>query len=137
MKHLFKTKLSEFTLVPCLLLMMFITSCSKNNDQPGNNNSYPKDVNVEYRVTAISGVSNGDVLYANASGGNTSVDNVSLPYSVKFKRTVKQSDNLAIGYSKTGSGEVKIEILVNDQVVQTQSFSSTSYVTGTVVYLFQ
>ncbi|GGE65760.1 hypothetical protein GCM10011413_35330 [Pedobacter psychrotolerans] len=119
------------------MLMMFITSCSKSNYQPGNSNSYPKDVNVEYRITAISGVNSGDVLYANASGGNTSVDNVSLPYSVKFKRTVKQLDNLVLGYSKIGSGEVKVEILVNDQVVETKSFSSTSYVTGTIVYLFQ
>jgi len=119
------------------MLMMFITSCSKSNDQPDNSNSYPKDVNVEYRVTAISGVNSGDVLYSNASGGNTSVDNVSLPYSVKFKRTVKQSDNLAISYSTIGSGEVKVEILVNDQIVETKSFSGTSYVTGTIVYLFQ
>ncbi|WP_442587551.1 hypothetical protein ACSBL2_16010 [Pedobacter sp. AW31-3R] len=132
-----KSLLKLFTL-PCLVLTILFTSCSKDdNDGPEGDNSYPKEVNIEYRVTSVSGITGGDVLYTNSTGGQTSVDNISLPYSVKLKRTVNQYDNLALNFSAQGNGEVKAELLVEDKVVETKNFSGTSFISGSAVYLFQ
>lgn len=124
--------------LPCLMMVLLMTSCGKDDDNnPETGNSYPRDVNVEYRVTTTSGLKNGDVIYTNETGGNAIVDNVTLPYSVKFKKNVKQFDNLAINFSAMTSGDAKAEILVNDKVVETKTFSGTSIITGSAVYIFQ
>lgn len=124
--------------LPCLMMVLLMTSCGKDDDNnPETGNSYPRDVNVEYRVTSTSGLKNGDVIYTNETGGNAIVDNVTLPYSVKFKKNVKQFDNLAINFSAMTSGDAKAEILVNDKVVETKTFSGTSIITGSAVYIFQ
>jgi len=124
--------------LPCLMMVLLLTSCGKDDDNnPETGNSYPRDVNVEYRVTSTSGLKNGDVIYTNETGGNAIVDNVTLPYSVKFKKNVKQFDNLAINFSAMTSGDAKAEILVNDKVVETKTFSGTSIITGSAVYIFQ
>ncbi|WP_219222920.1 hypothetical protein [Pedobacter antarcticus] len=136
----FKQKIQwlKMIAVPCLLLLVLSSSCSKDKDNnPEGGNSYPKEVNVEYRLTSVSGITSGDVIYHNATGGNTLLDKVALPYSVKFKRTVNFTDNLAISINALGSGEVKAEILVDDKVVATQNYSGTSVVTGTAVYIFK
>ena len=138
MKHLSKTKLLKFTVAPCLMPFMLVTSCSKDNDeQPEAGNSYPKEVNIEYKITSTTGLATADILYVNETGGRTSVDNVTLPYSIKFKRTVNNLDNAAISFSESASGTAKSEILVDDKVVKTESFSGTSYISGTILYLFQ
>lgn len=124
--------------LPCLMMVLLLTSCGKDDDNnPETGSSYPRDVNVEYRVTSTSGLKNGDVIYTNETGGNTILDNVTLPYSVKFKKNVKQFDNLAINFSAMTSGDAKAEILVNDKVVETKTFSGTSIITGSAVYIFQ
>lgn len=133
-----KTKFAKYLAIPCLVLTILFSSCSKDKDSvPEGAGSYPREVNIEYRVTNVNNIATGDVFYTNETGGNTTVDNVTLPYSVKVKRTVKQYDNLGFNFSTIGSGEVKVEILVNDKVVETKSFSSTSVISGTVVYIFQ
>jgi len=138
MKNLSKSKFLKFPVAPCLCLLMLVTSCSKDNDeQPETGSSYPKEVNIEYRITSTTGLATADILYVNETGGRTSVDNVSLPYSLKFKRTVNSLDNAAISFSKSASGTAKSEILVEDKVVKTETFSGTSYISGTILYLFQ
>lgn len=133
-----KIKFAKYLAMPCVVLTMLFSSCSKDKEAvPEGAGSYPKEVNIEYRVTSVKNITSGDVLYSNETGGNTIVDKVTLPYSVKVKRTVKQNDNLGFNFSTPGSGEVKVEILVNDKVVETKSFASTSYISGTVVYIFQ
>jgi len=138
MKHLSRKNFFKIAAAPFLMLLLLVASCSKDDDgQPETGDSYPKEVNVEYRVTSTTGLASADVLYVNASGGRTSVDNVALPYSIKLKRTVNKLDNLAISFSKGASGEAKAEILVDDKVVETETFSGTSYISGTIVHLFQ
>jgi len=139
MKNLkLKTNWLKMVALPCLMMVLLLASCGKDDDNdPQTGSSYPRDVNVEYRVTSSTGLAKGDVLYANETGGNTTLDNVSLPYSVKFKKNAKQMDNLAISFSAIGSGDAKAEILVDNKVVETKTFSGTSVITGTAVYLFQ
>ncbi|KEQ29828.1 hypothetical protein [Pedobacter antarcticus] len=128
----------KFIAAPCLLLLVLSSSCSKDKDNnPQGGNSYPKEVEVEYRLTSVRGITSGDVIYHNSTGGNTLVDKVTLPYSVKFKRTVNFTDNLAISINALGSGEVKAEILVDGKVVTTQNYAGTSVITGAAIYIFQ
>lgn len=138
MKNLkLKTNWLKMMALP-LMLVILLTSCGKDDDNsPEKGNSYPRDVNVEYRVTSSTGLAKGDVIYTNETGGNTILDNVSLPYSVKFKKNAKQMDNLAINFSAIASGDAKAEILVDNKVVETKTFSGTSVITGTAVYIFQ
>lgn len=133
-----KTKFAKYMAMPFLVLTILFSSCSKDKESvPQGAGSYPKEVTIEYRVTSIKNISKGDVLYTNETGGNTTVDNVSLPYSVKLKKTVKQNDALGFNFSTLAAGEVKVEILVNDKVVETKSFAGTSIISGTAVYIFQ
>jgi hypothetical protein len=139
MKNLkLKTNWFKMMALPCLMMVFLLTSCGKDDDNgPETGNSYPRDVNVEYRVTSSTGLAKGDVLYHNETGGNTSLDNVTLPYSVKFKKNAKQMDNLAINFTALGNGDAKAEILVDDKVVETKTFSGTTVIGGTAVYIFQ
>lgn len=133
-----KTKFAKYLAMPCLVLTILFSSCSKDKDKaPEGAGSYPKEVNIEYRVTSVKNISTGDVLYTNETGGNTIVEKVSLPYSVKVKKTVKLNDGLGFNFSSLTGGEVKVEILVNGQVVETKSFAGTSIISGTAVYIFQ
>lgn len=130
-------QLLKTIVIPCLLMIVLFSACSKDKDKGPDGGSYPKDVNVEYRLTSVSGITKGRVLYHNETGGNAMIEDAALPFSVKFKRTVKQTDNLAISITALGSGEVKAEILVDGKVVTTQNYSGTSVVSGTAVYIFQ
>jgi len=138
MKYLSRRKFFKFSIAPCMLLLMLVTSCSKDNDdQPETANTYPREVSIEYRITSTTGLSTADVLYVNETGGRTSIDRATIPYSLKFKRTVKSMDNTAISFSTSASGTATSEILVDDKVVKTESFSGTSYISGTILHLFQ
>ena len=76
-----------YLLLSCAALA---TSCSKDNDAMP---SGPKEYQVEYKVTSNAPVS--DYLsYTNESGGNTTLNNTPLPATYRFKRTMKQDDNL-------------------------------------------
>lgn len=127
----------KFLVFPCLLLMLLTSSCSKDDDPAPGGEKFPKEVNIEYRITSVRGIQSGDVIYHNETGGTTILDKVSLPYSVQFKRTVKFSDNLALSFNTIGSGEVKAEILVDGKVVTTENYAGTSVISGTAVHIFQ
>ncbi|MCC2548516.1 hypothetical protein LJY25_18860 [Hymenobacter sp. BT175] len=93
------------------------TSCSKDNDATP---SGPKEYQVEYKVTSNAPTS--DYLsYTNESGGNTTLSNTPLPVSYKFKRTMKQGDNLTILASidgGTAASEITCAILLDGKEVK-------------------
>lgn len=119
---------------------MGLFACKKSDSGGGTTNpptaTYPKQVTIEYRVTGT-GVGSGSGAYTNESGGNSSYSFTSLPYSKIFTRTVKQYDNATILVNAVGTGNIKVDILVNSTVVKTQSYSGTSVFGGTLVYLFE
>jgi len=133
-----KLSLLKFFVIPCLLVTVLLTACSKDNDGPDNGGGgYPKDVTIEYKVTSISGTTAGDIIYFNETGGNTILENVGLPFSKSFKRNVKQYDAATINFTGRTGGEVKVDILVDGKVVKSQNYSGTSVITGSLVYLFE
>lgn len=121
-----------------LLTASLFVSCSKDKkDDPGPSGGYPKEVTIGYKVTALSGnIQNCRIDWLNATGGMTIEQSAALPINKSFKRTVKQYDWVTFSVASTTPGSLKLEILVNDDVVETQTFSGTSTFAGTLKYIF-
>lgn len=98
--------------------------------------TYPREVEVVYRVTSdeVTGV---NATYTNRTGGLSSVDGVELPYTVTVRPTIDRYDVFALSASGDGPGEMTLEIVVDGEVVETQSFSGDSFVHGSIVYMFE
>jgi hypothetical protein len=123
-----KTILVALVALPCL-----ISSCKKNN-----NNDYPKSVNIQYKVSSPTGITQAtSVIYINETGALTNLSNQALPYTKSLTRTVNKGDALSLRADAVGSGSLKLEILVDGQVVKTAAPTGTSTVTGTIVHQFQ
>ena len=127
-----KTIKRNLLLFSVSILTMLFTSCSKDDDNSVS--SYPKQVSITYTVSSTTTTSASLVIYQNETGGNTDVTNPTLPYTKTFTRTVKQYDVLSLGYGTNTSQTVKMEILVNNLSVKSQTFTSTS---GAITYLFE
>lgn len=98
--------------------------------------AYPRTVSIEYRVTS-SNLEVTDVIFANETGGNSIESDVALPFSKKFSRSVKLHDHASIAVTTHGDGQLNVEILVDDEVVETKTYSGDSLVMGTTVYIFE
>lgn len=125
-----KTKLVY--LFVAIFASLAIISCNRDNDDSGSG-SYPKQVTVAYKVTSTTASSATLLQYKNETGGNTDVPNATLPYTKTFNRTVNKNDILSLAYGTNTSQTVKLEILVNNVSVKTQTFNSTA---GAIVYSF-
>lgn len=124
-------------LCAALIAATSLISCSKDKDDPAPAASYPKTVTIEYKVTS-SDIQKCDIYYVNESGGNAIVDDAALPFSKKITRTVNRMDHATVDVTAIGSGSVKGEILVNNEVVATKTFSGTgSAFGGSTVHVFQ
>lgn len=120
-----------------VLLMFFsailLVSCrSDNSDNNSSSNSYPKQVSITYKISSTTTSSLLHIGYKNETGGTTDVNNPSLPFTKTFTRTVNQFDNLSLSCSSNTSQTVKLEILVDNKVVNftdnTSTISSVAYV---------
>ena len=103
-----------YILLSCAALA---TSCSKDNDATP---SGPKEYQVEYKVTS-NALESDYISYTNESGGNTTLATTALPASYKFKRTMKQGDNLTILASidgGTAASEITCAILLDGREVK-------------------
>ena len=120
-----------------VLLMFFsailLVSCrSDNSDNNSSSNSYPKQVSITYKISSTTTSSLLHIGYKNETGGTTDVNNPSLPFTKTFIRTVNRFDNLSLSCSSNTSQTVKLEILVDNKVVNftdnTNTISSVAYV---------
>lgn len=140
MKYLYRTKLfAGISLV--IVFSFFVLSCKKNR---GNASRYPREVNIEYRVTKVSGSSSELAYgsYTNATGGNNFFDNAPIPFTVKFRRSVEQGEAIAFAFTENNNGQntsstLRAEILVDNQVKESKLFSGSSPVIGSIAYVFQ
>lgn len=122
-----------------LLAAGLFVSCSKDkNDDPGPlPGGYPKEVNVTYKVTRVSGdMASCRIDWLNATGGITIEQNAALPVTRSFKRTVNQYEWVTFSVGSGVAGSLKLEILIGDDVVKTQTFSGTGSFAGTLQYIF-
>lgn len=130
------TKKHPMKIIALLLSVSLLVSCKKDKDDSPSS-GFPKEVNIEYRVTTTtSGLNAADVTYTNETGGLSRIDAAALPFSKKVKKTVNQYDVIGISTTANVGGNLKAEILVNDKVVKTETFSGTSSVHGIFSYQF-
>ena len=112
--------------------ILFISCRSDSNVDNSGGNTYPKQVSITYRITSTTKSSLFHIAYKNEIGGTTEVNNPALPFTKTFTRTVNQFDNLSLSCSSTTSQTVKLEILVDNKVVNstenTNTISSVAYV---------
>ncbi|WP_144884896.1 hypothetical protein [Lacibacter cauensis] len=110
-----------------------IVSCKKKS-----NSVYPHTVSIQYRITPSSGISQAtSVIYANETGGLTNISNQNLPFSKSFSRAVNRGNALTLRGDASGTGSLKLEILVDNSVVKTATFTGSSVITGQISYQFQ
>lgn len=123
-----------YKLIAFFFLLSFV-SCNNDDDStstPGN--TYPKAVQITYKVTSANSTTLQAISYKNETGGMTTLTNVSLPYSKTVSRTVNKNDDASIGYSSTNtSSNVTLEISVGTSK-KSQNFVAG---TGALTYSFQ
>lgn len=114
------------------LMILFFTSCKKSDSDT--DNAYPKQVNLTYRVSSTTTNSLVSITYDNETGGQTSVDNPALPFTKTITKTVNNYSIITLGYFVNPAQTVKLEILVNNQVVKSQVYTSPN---SAMSYTFQ
>lgn len=99
--------------------------CSKKNDPDV---KAPREYQVEYRVSSPTVRTADAVNYTNDTGGTSMLNNVSLPATFTFKRTMKQSDNLVILagiHGGTATSEITASILLDGVEVKKETGRGT------------
>lgn len=120
-----------------LLSATLLFSCKKDKDNDDTPSGFPKEVNIEYKVTATAGnLTKADVTFTNETGGISSVDDAALPFSKKLKKTVNKYEVLAISTTSTLPGGLKAEILIDNKVVKTETYTGNTVVHGIFSYQF-
>ncbi|OJW34608.1 MAG: hypothetical protein BGO54_07705 [Sphingobacteriales bacterium 46-32] len=114
------------------LLLLFFASCSRSDSDT--NESYPKQVNITYRVSSTTTNKLVSITYDNETGGLSSVDNPALPFTKTITKTVDKYDIITLGYFVNPAQTVKLEILVDNQVVKSQVYTVSN---AAMSYTFQ
>ncbi|MNY16764.1 hypothetical protein D3C86_1500470 [compost metagenome] len=118
-----------------LLGIVLLASCSKDKkDGPA---GYPKNVEVEYRVTSVANVTSGEVNYMNETDAMTIINPAALPFSKKITRKVNAGDLVRLSFYTSTPGSVKLELLVDGKVVDTKTPTSTTSLYEVVSYGFE
>lgn len=123
------------TVILLIAVLSVFTACrSDSNDDSSSGSTYPKQVSITYKVTSTTASSASLIKYKSETGGDIDVPNASLPFSKTFSLKVNNGDVITLAYGTHINQTVKLEILINNNSVKSQEFSSTS---GAIVYLFQ
>lgn len=113
-------------------IMLLAVSCKKSDLDT--DNAFPKQVNITYRVSSTTTNKLESITYDNETGGVTSVDNPALPFTKTITRTVDKYAIITFGYYVNPAQTVKLEVLINNQVVKSQEYTSLN---AAMSYIFQ
>ncbi len=114
------------------LFSVFCFSCSKPH--PGTGGSYPKNVNILYKVSSTTANKLNVISYSNESGTLNSLDAPTLPFSKTLSKTVSRYEIVTVGFQANPAQDVKLEIYVDGQLVKSQQSVS---VLSSLAYTFQ
>jgi hypothetical protein len=132
-----KFRCKSLLAVLSLFVVVATTGCKKDGDS--SSNSYPKDVSIEYKVTNVSGVGTIDISYNNASGGLTQLQDVPLPWSVKFDRKVNKDDVIILQVAQGGlsaNAKVKCDLNINGTLAASKT-PEGSFIFDQVLHQFK
>lgn len=125
--------------IPVMVLMV-LSSCGKKNDPSPS--GYPKTVEIEYRLTKVSGDNIGlvDISYNNETGADTRLEDQTLPFTKKITKKVSYGEGFLLGI--TGdvrvNASIKLEIYVDGKLVKTETpVFGNAYINASIVYQFQ
>lgn len=114
------------------LIILLAASCKKPGS--GTDNTFPKQVNITYKVSSTTTNSLVSITYDNETGGQTTADNPALPFTKTITRTVNKNTIITLGYFVNPAQTVKLEISVNNQVVKSQVYTNPN---AAMSYTFQ
>jgi len=103
------------------LIILLAASCKKSGS--GTDNTYPKQVSITYRVSSTTTNNLVSITYDNETGGQATANNPALPFTKTITKTVNKNNIITIGYFVNPAQSVKLEILVNNQVVKSQDYN--------------
>lgn len=104
------------------MLLLFAVSCKKSDS--GSGTTYPRQVSITYRVSSTTTNSLLLITHENETGGLNTVNNPALPYTKTVTRTVNKYTITTLGFAVNPAKTVKMEILVDNQVVKSQESTS-------------
>ncbi|GAB3879412.1 hypothetical protein GCM10028824_42830 [Hymenobacter segetis] len=102
------------------LTLATMSSCSKDDATPAG----PREYQVEYRISSPTAPQSDYLSYDNESGGTTTLSNIPLPATYRFKRTLKQGDHLSLLASLDGgtaASEITAAILLDGREVRKET----------------
>ncbi|RYU84748.1 hypothetical protein FY528_20565 [Hymenobacter lutimineralis] len=102
------------------LFLVTAAGCSKDDATPAG----PREYQVEYRISSTTAPLSDYLSYDNESGGTTTLSNVPLPATYRFKRTMKQGDHLSLLASLDGgtaASEITAAILLDGREVKKET----------------
>ncbi len=114
------------------LIILLAASCKKTDSNT--DNTYPKQVSITYRVSSTTTNSLVSIAYDNETGGQINVNNPTLPFTKSITKTVNKNNIITLGYFVNPAQTVKLEILVNNEVVKSQEYTSPN---SAMSYTFQ
>lgn len=112
-------------LLTLLLLPLLAGSCSKSNDSNPAPSTTPKEYQVTYNVTAVN-YAQARIIYRDATGTLVTEENVPLPKTYSFKRTMKSADVVSCGaFPANGDASASVTCVVqlDGNTVDTKSGS--------------
>lgn len=114
------------------LITVIPASCKK----PGSDtaNTYPKQVDITYRVSSTTTNNLVSITYDNETGGQSTVANPALPFTKTITRTVNKNNIITLGYFVNPAQTVKLEMVVDNGLVKTQQYTSPN---AAMSYTFQ
>jgi len=104
-----------------VLSFAILAACHKPNEEPSS--TYPKQVRIVYRVSSSTADSLVSITYDNETGGQSTAENPHLPFSKSITKTVNKYDIITLGFFVNPAKPVKLEIILNNQVVKAQDYS--------------
>lgn len=131
--NIFKTLKMKLLKTPLFIgfIILLAASCKKTDS---GNETYPKQVDITYRVSSTTTNNVVSITYDNETGGQTTVNNPSLPFTKTITKTVNKYNIVTLGYFVNPAQTVKLEILVDNQVLKSQGYTAAN---ASMSYTFQ
>jgi hypothetical protein len=130
-----------FVMWRCIAALLIFCSCSKSGADASHN--YPREANIEYRITLISG---GGTMLLSATytdvAGDVRLNDQTLPFVKKVKKTVNRGDDIGASFlfnappNPNTTISIRIDILIDGTLVKTETFTAVDNVIGSLVYIF-
>ncbi|MFV0553628.1 MAG: hypothetical protein ACK5LR_02880 [Mangrovibacterium sp.] len=130
----------NFKIKSLMLLFMFaalnFVGCSEDEES-----GYPKTVQIKYEVSSSTDNATADITIVNATGGESDSEGKVLPFSQTITKEVKHFETITLTASSDNDDviDMTLKIFVDDVEVKSElfEFSSSSYKTGVLVYVFE